>query len=380
MNKIYLDYAAATPMDDQVKEAMEPFFSKFFYNPSATYLTAREVKFALEEARANLAHWLGAKPSEIIFTAGGTEANNLAINGVMKMHPKGNLIISGLEHDSVYEPACSFNTKISKVTQDGFVDIDDLISKIDDQTVLISVMQANNEIGTIQPIKEISAVVQKIKLSRLKKGNTTPLYLHTDAAQAANYLDLHTSRLGVDMLSVNGGKIYGPKQSGALFVKGGTELAAQVLGGHQEQGLRSGTPNVPGAIGLAKALEITQTIKSQEVQRLKKLQKIFIESLQNEIPDAKINGSLKNRLPNNIHFMIDNIDNETILIKLDEAGIMASAGSACSASSEEPSKVLKSIGLDRRQIQSSLRFTTGRQTSAQEIEKTVQILSTIVNK
>lgn len=375
---IYMDYAAATPMSKAVLRAMQPYFSDNFYNPSATYMAGRNAKQDLEEARAKIAHWLGARPSEIIFTAGGTEANNIAIHGIMQKHPKANLVISAVEHDSVIEPASEYDCRIAKVDKKGRINIDDLVSKIDDNTVLVCVMQANNEIGTIQPIKEISEVLHKIRSQRLKNGNKTPLLLHSDAAQGANYLDLHVARLGVDLLSINGGKIYGPKQSGVLYVKGGTQLKPSVLGGSQEQGLRSGTPNVPAAIGLAAALDMAQNKRNFEVSRLQKLQKLFIDELLGAVPNAVINGSLKTRLPNNVHITIPGIDNETLLIQLDEAGIMAAAGSACSASSEEPSKVLKAIGLKKEDIQASLRFTMGRETSDLEVKKTIQILSDLV--
>ncbi len=377
---IYLDYAAASPMDDRVLAAMQPYFSANFYNPSATYLAASDAKKDLDEARGLVAHWLGARPSEIIFTAGGTEANNIAINGVMKSYPESNLIISAIEHDSVRGVAHQANCKEAKVNEDGRINIQDLTSKIDDNTVLISIMHANNEIGTIQPIKEISEIVSKISRQRLKDGNTIPLLLHVDSCQAANYLDLHVARLGVDLLSINGGKIYGPKQIGALYVKGGVKLSPTLFGGGQEQGLRSGTQNVPAAIGLAKALDITQKMKNQEVPRLQKLQKLFIDLIAEKIPNAVINGSIKTRLPNNVHLTIENTDNETVLIKLDEAGVQAAAGSACSASSDEPSHVLKAIGLSTQQIQSSLRFTMGRNTTEKDVQDAVAKLSQIVNQ
>lgn len=378
MKKIYLDYAAATPVDPLVIKAMEPYLEECFYNPSATYMAGRKAKAALDEARAKVAHWLGAKPSEIVFTAGGTEANNLAIHGVMTQYPEANIVISGLEHDSVRQPASQYKLKICQVKKSGFVDTDDLLKKIDDQTALVSIMQANNEIGTIQPIKEISAMIRKIQAERLKNDNQLPIYLHVDAAQAANYLDLHVARLGVDMLSVNGGKIYGPKQSGALFVKAGTQLKAVMLGGHQEHGVRSGTPNVAGAIGFAKALDVAQKMRQKEIIRLQKLQNKFINELKTKIAKTQINGSQKNRLPNNVNITVDGIDNEKILIQLDEAGIMAASGSACGASNEEPSKVLSSIGLNDQQINSTLRFTMGRKTTESDITKTVQILDKLI--
>jgi cysteine desulfurase len=364
---IYLDYAAATPLDQMVQKAMQPYFRAAFFNPSANYASAKQVRMALESARTKLAYNLGAKSSEIIFTAGGTEANNLAIHGIMSHFPEANIVVSSLEHESVLMPARQYDHKEVRVLSDGRLDLADLEKKIDENTVLVSVMQANNEIGTIEPIREISQIISRLRKSR----NKLPLYFHTDAAQAANYLDLHVSSLGVDLMTVNGGKIYGPKQIGALYVKAGILLEPQILGGGQERGLRSGTENVAGAIGLATALEIAQNIRQEESIRLKKLQQNFIELLKAELPSAIVNGSLKHRLPNNIHFSLPGHDNERMLIELDEAGIMAAAGSACSASSEEPSHVLRAVGLSTELAQASLRFTMGRQTTDAMINYTI---------
>jgi cysteine desulfurase len=364
---IYLDYAAATPLDQMVQKAMQPYFRAAFFNPSANYASAKQVRMALESARTKLAYNLGAKSSEIIFTAGGTEANNLAIHGIMSHFPEANIVVSSLEHESVLMPARQYGHKEVRVLSDGRLDLADLEKKIDENTVLVSVMQANNEIGTIEPIREISQIISRLRKSR----NKLPLYFHTDAAQAANYLDLHVSSLGVDLMTVNGGKIYGPKQIGALYVKAGILLEPQILGGGQERGLRSGTENVAGAIGLATALEIAQNIRQEESIRLKKLQQNFIELLKAELPSAIVNGSLKHRLPNNIHFSLPGHDNERMLIELDEAGIMAAAGSACSASSEEPSHVLRAVGLSTELAQASLRFTMGRQTTDAMINYTI---------
>ncbi|MFI5271298.1 MAG: cysteine desulfurase family protein, partial [Candidatus Saccharimonadales bacterium] len=263
---IYLDYAAATPMLGEVKKIMEPYYSDSFYNPSASYLSAQNIRKDIEKARNRVAHWLGARPSNIIFTAGGSEANNLAIHGIMRHYPDANMLLSAIEHESVREPASKYSSKEIAVNPDGRLNMDDLKKKIDDKTVLISVMYANNEIGTVQPIKDIAKIVNDI---RIKRGPTgLPLYLHTDACQASNYLDLHVSRLGVDLMTLNSGKIYGPKQVGALFHKTGVELEPLVDGGGQEQGLRSGTENVPGIIGFSAALDIVQTDRNEESRRL----------------------------------------------------------------------------------------------------------------
>ncbi len=369
---IYLDYAAATLVDAGVLKAMQPYFTDDFYNPSATYGAARKVQKALAAARADIAHWLGARSSEIIFTAGGTEANNLAVRGVMRQFPAGNIIVSAIEHESVLEPAAAYDCRRVTVQPDGRLDLDDLRRKIDSKTVLVSIMYANNEIGTVQPIREIARLVNETR--RRRGAKALPLHFHTDACQAANYLDLHVARLGVDLLSLNGGKIYGPKQSGALYVKAGVKLLPLIQGGGQERGLRSGTENVAGVVGLAAALELVQSSKQQEIKRLQTLQQHFFKLIGQKIPQAIINGSQKYRLPNNIHLTISGQDNERLLIRLDEAGIMAAAGSACSASNEVPSHVLKAIGLNDATARASLRFTMGRPTTLEMIGRTVQAL------
>lgn len=365
---IYLDHAAATPLDPAVLKAMQPYFSDDFYNPSATYLASKKVAADITKTRDSVAQQLGARPSEIIFTAGGTEANNLAVQGVMQQFPKANLVISAIEHESIIRPAETYNSKLVKVSPKGVIDLKDLARKIDDQTVLVSIMYANNEIGTIQPIREVAKLVEQI---RQKRKNKLPLYLHTDACQAANYLDLHVNRLGVDIMTLNGGKIYGPKQSGILYVKTGTQFKSQILGGGQENGRRSGTENVAGIIGFAKALDLAQSQRQTETDRLTHLQKNFIDQLAKKLPTAQINGNLEHRLPNNIHITIPGTDNERVMMKLDELGVMCAVGSACSASNEEPSHVLKAIGLSDQVAQSSLRFTLGRETRQIEIDETI---------
>jgi len=374
----YFDYAAATPVDDNVLKAMQPFFIENFYNPSASYKPARDVRQAIEQARFDVAQILGVKPAELVFTAGGTEANNLAIAGVMQTFPEGNLVISSIEHDSIRSPASNYKHKECPVNPKGIVDADNLLDLIDDQTVLVSVMYANNEIGSIQPIRKISHALEKISAERKRKGNKLPLYFHTDAAQAANYLDLHAHRLGVDLMSLNGGKIYGPKQSGLLYVRGGIILRPQITGGGQERKLRSGTENVPGIIGLAEALKIAAGMQNEETVRMKQLQAFFMSEISAKIPQAEFNGSLKNRLPNNVHITIPGQDNERLLILLDEQGICAAAGSACSASHEEPSHVLRAIGLDDDQIHASIRFTMGKFTKKQDISDLISHLASVL--
>ncbi len=375
---IYLDHAAATPMDSRVLAAMQPYLTDVFYNPSAAYAPALTVRRALETARAGVAYWLGSRPSEIIFTAGGTEANNLAIHGVMRQFPEGNAVVSAVEHESVLAPARRYACREAAVQADGRLDLDDLRAAIDEKTVLVSIMYANNEVGTIQPIRQAAAMVAELREARRLQGNKLPLYFHTDACQAANYLDLHAARLGVDLLTINGGKLYGPKQSGVLYVKAGTQLLPLVDGGGQERGLRSGTENVAASIGVATALDLVQSERRDESARIHILQQEFLSLIAEKLPQATVNGSLQQRLPNNIHLTIPGQDNERLLIQLDEAGILAAAGSACSADSGEASYVLTAMGRSEAEARSSLRFTLGRSTTSDTVAHVVRVLESLV--
>ena len=375
---IYLDHAAATPLNTEVLAAMQPFFADQFFNPSANYMPAQKVRQALDKARADVAACLGVRASEVIFTAGGTESDNLAIAGVMREFPGAHLVVSAVEHDAVLEPARQFNCSVSLVDEQGVVDLADLEAQITDQTVLVSVMYANNEVGTIEPIRQVALLMEKIRAARRKTGNTLPLYLHTDACQAANYLDLHVSRLGVDMLTLNGGKIYGPKQSGVLYVSSKVQLQPLVRGGGQERNLRSGTENVAACIGFARALELAQAGRQEEGRRLGELQALAFRLVSEKLPGAVVNGSRKHRLPNNIHITLPGQDNERLLVELDERGIVAAAGSACSASDEEPSHVLRAMGLSGAEAQASLRITMGHSTTEADIHTLVDTLATLI--
>ena len=379
MSSIYLDYAAATPLDPQVLSAMQPFLTTEFYNPSATYSAGRQVRAALDAARRQVAEVLGARPSEIVFTAGGTEANNLAIHGVMRQYPAANIVTSALEHSATLKPAADYLTKIVATQADGVMIPAAVAAAIDDETVLVSIMHANNEIGTVQPLRAIAQLVAATRKQRLKAGNHLPLLLHTDACQAPNYLDVHVARLGIDLMSLNGSKVYGPKQSGALFIKAGVVLQPLIQGGGQERGLRSGTENIAGAVGFACALQLAQQQKTTESNRLLALQKTFIEQLAIALPSVQINGSRRQRLPNNVHLTIPGIDNERLLMQLDEQGIMAAAGSACSASSQTASTVLAALGLSETAARSSIRFSFGRQTTAAELEQVVKVLTELLS-
>jgi cysteine desulfurase len=374
MSAIYLDHAAATPLDPDVLTVMQPYFTELFYNPSASYLAARDVRHAIDAARNEVAYWLGSKPNEVIFTAGGTEANNLAIHGIMRQYPDATIVVSAIEHESILVPAAEYLNHQVAVHPDGQIDLNALKQAIDDKTVLVSIMYANNEIGTIQPLREVGKIVAAIRKERLSSGNKLPIYLHSDACQASNYLDLHIDRLGVDLLTINGGKIYGPKASGVLYIKTGVQLQPLILGGGQERNLRSGTEQVPNIIGLAAALKTTQTQRHIESRRLEVLQHHFYKLLDEKLPQAVINGSKKHRLSNNLHITLPGHDNERLLFALDEAGIQAAAGSACNASNEEPSHVLRALGVSERDAQASLRLTMGRSTDEAAIERLVDVL------
>lgn len=375
---IYLDYAAATPLDARVLKAMRPFFDEQFYNPSSPYQAGKKVRAAIDDARTRVAHWLGAKTTEVIFTAGATESINLALNGILGKHPSANVLVSAIEHEAVLAAAKQYPHKLLAVKPDGTVDIEEIKKSVDDQTVLISIGYANNEVGTIQPLAEVAALVRELRQLRRLKNNSLPLYLHTDASQAACYLDLHASRLGIDLMTLNGGKMYGPKQTGVLFVSAGVGLKPLVAGGGQEMGLRSGTENVPGIVGLATALDIAQTERKETVRKTALLRDELQTKLADSTSNMVVNGNQKRHLPNLLHVSWPGIDGERLVMMLDEEGIMCSTGSACAANKQTASHVLVALGLADDAVAGSLRLTLGRQTTAKEIEKASQIIAKAV--
>jgi cysteine desulfurase len=375
---IYLDHAAATPVDKKVTAVMVPFYYEQFYNPSALYSGAREVKLSLENARSDVARIVGARPSEIIFTAGGTESANLAIKGIMLANPDGNCIVSAIEHDAVLKPAKNYTHKIAPVDHNGSVLDDKLKELIDEKTVLISIMLANNEIGTVQNISSISAIVREIRAERQKSNNPAPLYLHTDACQAPLYLDCNVARIGVDMMTLNGGKIHGPKQSGILYRKSSVRLSPIIEGGGQEFGVRSGTENIAQAVGFAKALSLSDVGKSARVKQVAELRDYFMSQLEQQF-GATVTGSRQKRLANNVHVSFTGVDNERVLFALDDLGIAAAAGSACQASSDEPSHILKAIGKSDDYANGSIRFSLGKNTTKLEIDDTLTALNTAIS-
>ncbi len=374
MKRIYLDYAAATPVDKRVVSAMQPFFSDVFYNPSALYEGARAAKSALEDARSQTAQLLGARPSEIIFTAGGTESINLAVQGVLRAYPKAEVIVSAIEHEAVLNATEGLNVRKAPVDEKGIIDLKKLEKLIGADTVLVSVMLANNEVGSIQPIKQVSELVEAERVRRKSKGIKLPIYLHTDACQAPLFLDVNVARVGVDLMTLNGGKIHGAKQSGILYIKAGTIIKPMILGGGQEWGYRSGTENVAFAVGFAEALKYAERNRAERSKKMTELRDYFLSELVSHY-SAKINGHTQHRLANNIHISFEGVDNERVLFALDDMGIDAAAGSACSASKDTSSHVLLAMGRTDVQARSSLRFTLGVSTTKQEIDIVLSKLS-----
>jgi len=399
-----LDYAAATPIDEQVLAAMQPYFAEAFYNPSAVYASAREVRADYEAARHQIAQVVGARPAEIVLTAGATESINLALNfaSLALAGPgpaKRKIVTTAIEHPAVLETAKARGAKILPVDRYGCVDLNNLKRAIDDETVLVSIGYANNEIGTTQPIKEIAEIVAAVRAERSKNGVKTPLLFHTDASQAAGLLDLNVARLGVDLMTLNAGKCYGPKQVGLLYVRAGVELQPLIRGGGQEMGLRSGTENVAGVIGFAKALEIAEKKRKGEIERLRKmrddLEKYLITSLRGCNPKqssdsldrhaalamtAVVNGHPKHRLPNILNFSIAGLDGERAVFALDQRGVQVATGSACAANKGVRSHVLTAIGLSPELVDGSIRISLGRPTKAAEIEKLKLVLSETIHE
>lgn len=358
---------------------MQPYLTDQFYNPSSPYMAAKQVRVALEDARARVAHWLGAKTSEIVYTAGATESINQAIHGVMRAHPNARVAMSAIEHEAVRAAASQYNHTVIPVKPDGTVNLDALKTAITDDTVLVSVGYANNEVGTIQPLKDVAAAVHEARRLRQLKNNRLPLHFHTDASQAACYLDLHVSRLGVDLMTLNGGKMYGPKQTGVLFVKAGVQLEPLLHGGGQEGGLRSGTENVAGAVGLAAALDIAQNERKEAIEKARRMRDHLQNTLGAITPQPIFNGNQKRRLPNLLHLSVPGVDGERLLMLLDERGVMASTGSACAANKQTASHVLTALGLESAAIQGSLRLTVGRPTTPEETARAADIIIKAVN-
>jgi len=374
MRRIYLDYAATTPTHPEVVAAMLPYFTDTFGNPSSIHSFGQEAKGATEEARDKVAAIVGARSDEIIFTSGGTEADNFAIKGVAYAndHRGNHIITSSIEHHGVIEP-CKFlerrGFRITYLPVDGYglVDPQDVKRAITDKTILISVMHANNEMGTIEPIAEIGKIAKE-----------AGIYFHTDAVQTAGHIPVNVNELGVDLLAMSAHKLYGPKGVGALYIRKGTKLVPFMHGGEQERRRRASTENVLGIVGFGKAVEIAQKEMGEEAKCLTLLRDRLIEGLLERIEYVRLNGHPTKRLPNNINVSVDFVEGESMLLNLDLEGIAASTGSACSSSTLEPSHVLLALGLSHEQAHGSLRFTLGRENTEEDIEQVLEVLPRIL--
>jgi cysteine desulfurase len=376
IKRIYLDYAATTPVDPRVLKAMEPYFSEKFGNTMSLHSFGQEAKTALEESREIVADLMGAKPSEVIFTSSATESNNLALKGVaLANRNKGNhVIISSIEHACIMESAKwlekqGFEITRLKVDKYGLVDPEDVKKAIKKETILVSIMHANNEIGTIEPIEEIGKICKE-------RG----VYFHTDAAQSFGKIPIDVNKMNIDLMTVSSHKMYGPKGAAALFVREGTKIEPILHGGGHEMGLRSSTVNVAAIVGFAEACKICKKEMAKEAERLTKLRDKLIKGVLEKIPGSYLNGHLQKRLPNNANFWFEGVEGESIVIQLDLLGIAASTGSACSTEKLEPSHVLLAIGLKPEQAHGSLRLSLGRWTKERDIDYVLEVLPKVIQR
>lgn len=372
-----MDHAATTSTDVEVVEAMKPFFTQKYGNPNSIHSFGQEAREAVEEAREKIARLIGANPSEIVFTAGGTEADNYAIKGIAWANQKkGNHIItSQIEHHAVLH-SCQFLEKHGfkvtylKVDKYGLIDPEDVKKAITDQTILVTIMHANNEIGTIEPIKEIGKIVKE-----------AGIYFHTDSVQTTGHIPIEVNDLGVDMLSISGHKLYGPKGVGALYLRKGTKIVNLIDGGAQEKNRRAGTENVTGMVGLGKAVELAEKrLAGGEVDKVVKLRDKLITGIMDRIENVRLNGHSTKRLPGNVNICFEFIEGESMLLNLDMKGVAASSGSACTSGSLEPSHVLLAIGLPPEIAHGSLRLTLGKDNTEEDIDYVLDILPKIIEK
>lgn len=379
---IYLDTASTTPVDKRVFKAMKPYFSSKFGNPASLHSLGAEADQALRVARQQTADFLTAHPDEIYFTSGGTEALNWAVAGLAQTFktPK-HMVISAIEHEALIEPCLHLERQGWKLTlvspdQRGLVTPEAVASSITTETVLVAVMTANNEIGTVQPIKDIAKAVRAAR----KKNNSHLPYFLTDACQAPRALDLAVDKMGVDLLVLNGSKIYGPKGVGALYVRRGVEIDPLLFGGGQESGRRSGTSNVPGIVGLGEALAICAREREAETAKLSSLRDFLWTEIKNKIPSAILNGDLDQRLPSNLHLTIPGLIGEQLVIELSARRVACSVGSACSIFGTGGSRTLRAIGLTPQLAESSLRFSLDRRTTKADLKHVVKSLEKIIFK
>lgn len=370
--RVYLDYAAATPLDPRVELAMEPFLRDQFANPSSLYAEGRDAKRSLESARKRVAKALGAKVGEITFTAGATEAINLVIQGVHKSYPQAKILALTSEHRAVLANLEAAGGQLIPVKKNGRINRDQLKKLLDDNVVMVCVALVNSELGTIQPLSDLAAMITQIRAARRKRGVELPLYLMSDASAAAGHVSLQVSRLGVDLMILNGAKFYGPKQSGGLYVRAGTKVEPVILGGGQERGRRSGSEAVAQVIGLATALELAEATRSDELKRQTELRRGVLTELE-QIPGFSLNNS-QHAVPSIINFRISGQNGEDLLYSLDAAGFAVATGAACSASSDQPSHVLLAIGLTAEQANESLRISLGRSTTRAQLQQFARAL------
>jgi len=372
---VYLDYNSTTPVDPRVLAAMIPYLAESYGNANSIHSAGQRARAAVDAARQSVADLLGAKASEIVFTCGGTEADNLAIFGIVNPcdQPRKHVVTTAIEHHAVLNTAQALEKQGVDVTyvpvsRGGIVDPEDIREAIRPETVLLSVMLANNEIGTIQPIEEIGRIAAE-----------EDVYFHCDAVQAAGKMAIDVRKLGVDLLSISGHKLYAPKGVGALFVKAGTELGPMFFGGHHERDRRPGTENVPGIVGLGKAAQLAMENLDADAPRLAALRDRFENALL-ALPGVRVNGSVRERAPNTSNLSFDATGGEALVIALDLQGVMCSSGAACSSGAVEPSHVLTAIGLTPDQARSSLRFSLGRPTTEQEIDEAIRIIPPVVER
>jgi len=371
---IYLDNAASTPVHTEVLEEMIPFLQDQFGNPSSIHKYGRSALRAIQNARKQIAHLINAEPKEILITSGGTESNNTALFGMAHAKKGNHMIISSIEHDAILEPCKilekeGFDITYIPVNDTGLVNPKDIENSISAETCLVSIMFANNEVGTIQPIQEISEICHQKNI-----------VFHSDAVQAIGKVDLDVKKLGIDLLTLSSHKINGPKGVGAFYIRNGIEIQPYIYGGGQEHGMRSGTENVASIVGFGKACELAKENMQKNISHLQNLQRNLITKVMKEISHVTLNGHKEQRIPNNAHFTFLGVSGEDLIIKLDENGIAASTGSACSVHIQKESHVLKAMGFSHDQITGSLRLTVGILNTDSEIEKTVEILKIVVKE
>ncbi|MFQ5872968.1 MAG: cysteine desulfurase family protein [Dehalococcoidia bacterium] len=379
---IYLDHAATTPVDPRVVEAMQPYFTEHFGNPSGIYNLSQESQKGLEEARETAAEILGCRSSEIIFTSGASESDNAAIKGgALALRQSGNHIVTtSVEHHAVLH-ACEFMESLGfevtylSVDKYGMVRVEDLLAAITDETVLVSIILANNEVGTIQPVDEMAKAIKE-KASNLGRD----IIFHTDATQAGGVLDLNVDRMGVDMMSLGAHKFYGPKGVGILYLRKGTPFMPQQHGGSQERNRRAGTENIPLIVGCAVALKLAVEQQETYNEHCRRLRDRLIEGVLDKIEGSFLNGHPTQRLPNNANFCFDGVEGESVLLGLDMEGIAASSGSACTSGSLDPSHVLSAIGIPAERAVGSLRLTVGRSNNDQQIDKVLEVLPGLIER